>query len=81
MTGLLHDVFTVSEISHALERARIFACLDEGLSQRETRSRTGAAIATVTHGARFFRDSALIIRKIVAAARVSGWWQTLFWRA
>ena len=81
MTGLLHDLFTISEISHALERVRIFACLSEGLSQRETKRRTKAAIATITHGARFFRDSALIISKLIAAARATSWWQTLFWRA
>ncbi|MBN2307216.1 hypothetical protein JXD20_04480 [Candidatus Peregrinibacteria bacterium] len=81
MTGLLHDLFTVAEISHALERARIFACLNDGLSQRETKRRSKAAIATITHGAKFFRDSALIISKIIASARHTDWWQTLFWRA
>jgi Trp operon repressor len=81
MSGLLHDLFTPSEISKAHERAKIFACLKDGLSQRETKEKTHAAIATVTHGARFLRSSAMVIENIIASAQKMVWWQTLFWRA
>lgn len=81
MAGLIHDLFTTSEIARAHERAKIFACLKNGLSQRETKRKTNAAIATVTHGAKFLHDSAMVVGKIIAQAQKMIWWQKLFWRA
>ncbi|MDH5596629.1 MAG: trp operon repressor [Candidatus Peregrinibacteria bacterium] len=81
MVGLLHDIFTQAELSKAHERVKIFACLQDGLSQRETQKKSSAAIATVTHGAQFLRDSALVIRNIITQAQEESWWNKLFWRA
>ena len=81
MQGLLHDIFTESELDKAHERVKIFACLKDGMSQRETKKQATAAIATVTHGAKFLRDSAQIIQEIISSAQQKSWWRASFWRA
>jgi len=81
VSGLLHDLFTESEIDKAHERARIFAGLINGHSQREVRDETDAAIATVTHGARFLKKSSRAINNIITSAQRMNWWNPLFWRA
>lgn len=80
LVGLLYDLFTEAEISKAYERIKIFSCLNGGMSQRETRQRSRAAIATVNHGAKFFKNSALMIADILKAAQGMNWWNHLFWR-
>ena len=81
MAGLLSDLLTGSEINRVYERAKIFACLKNDLTQRATQSKTNAAIATVTHGAKFLRDSAQVIKKILGRAEDSNWWNKFFWQA
>ena len=78
--GLMHDLFTESEIDKAYERIKIFACLKEGMSQRAVKRKSHAAIATVSHGAKFLKNSAIIIRKILDSAQKLTWWQRLFWQ-
>ncbi len=78
--GILHDLFTESEINKAHERVKIFACLNDGRSQRETKKLSNAAIATVSHGAKFLKNSAMIISQILKSAQNMNWWQKLFWR-
>ncbi len=80
LIGLLHDLFTESEISKAHERIKIFACLKDGMSQRAAKRESHAAIATVSHGAKFLKNSAIIIRKILDSAQKLSWWQKLFWQ-
>lgn len=80
LVGLLHDLFTESEIEKAHERIEIFACLNSGMSQRETKKKAHAAIATVSHGAKFLRNSAVIIHKILDFAKNMNWWNRLFWQ-
>jgi Trp operon repressor len=80
VSGLLYDLFTESEIDKAHERVRIFAGLINGHSQREVQKETNAAIATVTHGARFLKKSSRVIKNLIASARKKNWWNNLFWR-
>lgn len=80
MSALLHDLLTSSELKRVHERAKIFACLQNGLTQRETKKRTKTAIATVTHRAHFLRSSALIIGSFITSAQTMPWWQTFFGR-
>ncbi|MBN2086910.1 hypothetical protein JW758_01045 [Candidatus Peregrinibacteria bacterium] len=79
--GILHDLFTKSEIEKAHERVKIFACLKDGKSQRETKKESHAAIATVSHGAKFLKNSAVIIRQVIETAQNMEWWRSLFWRS
>ena len=79
--ALLHDLFTESEIQKAYERIKIFECLALGMSQRETVKKSGTAIATVSHGAKFLKNSSLIIRKVLDSARTKGWWNKLIWKS
>ena len=80
LAGLLHDLFTESEIEKAYERVGIFDCLDRGSSQREVVRETGSAIATVSHGAKFLNKSAVIIREILGRAKRKEWWRRFFQR-
>ena len=81
VADLLEDLLTETEIKKAHDRAKIIACLKDGLSQRETQKRTKAAIATVTHGAVFLRKSGRVIAGILDTAQKMSWWNPLFWRA
>jgi Trp operon repressor len=81
VSGLLYDLFTESEIDKAHERVRIFAGLINGHSQREVQDETGAAIATVTHGAGFLKKSSRTIKNIITSAQRMSWWNSLFRRA
>lgn len=81
LAGLLHDLFTEAEIGKAYERIKIFSCLNDGMSQRKTQQQSRAAIATVNHGAKFLKNSALMIADILKAAQGMNWWNALFWRA
>jgi len=78
MEGLLHDLFTESEIGRAHERVKIFSCLKDGMSQREAKKEANAAIVTVTHGAQFLRNSAMIIKEVIDSAQRKNWWQKFF---
>ena len=78
--GIMHDILTESEIEKVHERIKVFACLKDGLSYRETSREADSAIATVSHGARFLRKSAMVIRKILDSAQKMNWWYKLFWR-
>ena len=80
LADLLHDLFTESEIDKVHERIKIFACLKNGMSQREAKRESNSAIATVNHGAKFLKNSAVIIRKILDSAQNMNWWYRLFWR-
>ncbi len=80
LIGLLEDLFTEAEISKAHERIKIFACLHRGLSQRETQHCSRAAIATVSHGAKYLRKQAVMIPKVLNATASRPWWNALFWR-
>ena len=80
LVGLLHDLFTEAEMGKAHERIKIFACLNNGMSQRETKRKSHAAIATVSHGAKFLKNSAVMIAEILKVAQGMNWWGALFWR-
>lgn len=77
---LLEELLTSAEIDKIHERIKVITCLKEGLSQRETSQKCGAAIATVSRGARLFQKQSLVIESIIDQARAMGWWQKLFWR-
>lgn len=56
LSDLLMLTFTEKELQMVRERWAIFAGFREGLSQREIAARLGCGIATVTRGARAYRQ-------------------------
>ncbi len=81
LASVLSELTTPSEIEKIHERLRIVDCLDEGLSQRATVERSGAAIATVGRGATLMKSPKLTLGKLIKQGKKSSWWQKLIWRA
>jgi Trp operon repressor len=80
LARLIDDLLTPSEVNKVHERIRIIDCYQQGFSQRETKRKTKAAIATITRGAVLVKKPGFILNRFISKAKKQSWWRTLFWR-
>ncbi|TNE61590.1 MAG: transcriptional regulator [Bacteroidetes bacterium] len=69
LDALFQLTFTEHERRLIIERWKIFDALDRGMSQREVAKSVPCSIATVTRGAKNFRENKPAIKALLSAWR------------